>query len=140
MGGSGVKALAVRGLALHEAFSGRVGWWMRREIDQGPYPAWVCDSNACQTRKALVVKKLSYEQSRRNSARRRRRVQARHRQAGHWGERSEPMLTSQKINYEIGGNVQATPYGRNFAMHRLVHQARSGQGDRRRAEPAEDPP
>jgi hypothetical protein len=47
-------------------------------------------------------------------------VQARHRQAGHWGERSEPMLTSQKINYEIGGNVEATPYGGIFAMHRLV--------------------
>lgn len=67
-----------------------------------------------------MVKKLSYEQSRRNSARRRRKVQARHRQSGHWGERSEPMLTSQKINYEIGGNVEATPYGGIFAMHRLV--------------------
>lgn len=30
------------------------------------------------------------------------------------------MLTSQKINYEIGGNVEATPYGGLFAMHRLV--------------------
>src|SRR5258708_16670532 len=30
------------------------------------------------------------------------------------------MLTSQKINYEIGGNVEATPYGGIFAMHRLV--------------------
>ena len=67
-----------------------------------------------------MVKKLSHEQSRRNAARRRRKVQARHRQAGHWGERSEPMLTSQKINYEIGGNVEATPYGGIFAMHRLV--------------------
>jgi hypothetical protein len=47
-------------------------------------------------------------------------VQARHLQAGHWGERSEPMLTSQKINYEVGGNVEATPYGGIFAMHRLV--------------------
>ncbi|HET8658343.1 MAG TPA: hypothetical protein VFM55_05010 [Micromonosporaceae bacterium] len=66
------------------------------------------------------MKKLTHEQSRRNSARRRRKVEARHRQAGHWGERSEPMLTSQKINYEIGGNVEATPYGGLFAMHRLV--------------------
>jgi hypothetical protein len=40
--------------------------------------------------------------------------------AGHWGERSEPMLTSGKINYEIGGNVEATPFGGLFAMHRLV--------------------
>ncbi len=30
------------------------------------------------------------------------------------------MLTSQKIDYEIGGNVEATPYGGVFAMHRLV--------------------
>jgi hypothetical protein len=47
-------------------------------------------------------------------------VQARHRQAGHWSERSEPMLTSQKVNYEVGGNVDATPFGGVFAMHRLV--------------------
>jgi hypothetical protein len=67
-----------------------------------------------------MVKKLSHEQSRRNSARRRRKVEMRHRQAGHWGERSEPMLASGKINYEIGGNVEATPFGGLFAMHRLV--------------------
>jgi hypothetical protein len=30
------------------------------------------------------------------------------------------MLTSGKINYEVGGNVEATPYGGLFAMHRLV--------------------
>jgi hypothetical protein len=30
------------------------------------------------------------------------------------------MLTSQKISYEIGGNVEATPCGGIFAMHRLV--------------------
>jgi hypothetical protein len=67
-----------------------------------------------------VVKKITHEQSRRNSARRLRRVAARHRQAGHWGEQSAPMLTSGKISYEIGGNVEATPYGGIFAMHRLV--------------------
>jgi hypothetical protein len=53
-------------------------------------------------------------------ARRRRKVEARQRQAGHWGERSEPMLTSGKISYEIGGNVEATAFGGIFAMHRLV--------------------
>jgi hypothetical protein len=58
-----------------------------------------------------VVKKISHEQSRRNSARRRRKVEARQRQAGHWGLRPVPMLTSGKINYEIGGNVEATPFG-----------------------------
>jgi hypothetical protein len=30
------------------------------------------------------------------------------------------MLTTGKISYEIGGNVEATPYGGLFAMHRLV--------------------
>jgi hypothetical protein len=30
------------------------------------------------------------------------------------------MLTSQKISYEIGGNVEATPFGGLFAMHRLA--------------------
>jgi hypothetical protein len=30
------------------------------------------------------------------------------------------MLTSQKIGYEIGGNVEATVFGGLFAMHRLV--------------------
>src|SRR6266516_4351633 len=87
---------------------------------QGSYPAWVCAVNAARSGKALVVKRLSHEQSRRNSARRRRRVAARHRQAGHWGPRAEPMLTSQKIGYEIGGNVEATVFGGLFAMHRLV--------------------
>jgi hypothetical protein len=47
-------------------------------------------------------------------------VAARHRQAGHWGERPVPMLTSQKIGYEVGGNVEATPFGGLLAMHRLV--------------------
>jgi hypothetical protein len=77
-------------------------------------------ANAAQSGKTLVVKKITHEQSRLNSARRRRRVVARQRQAGHWGERSEPMLTSGKISYEIGGNVEATSYGGLFAMHRLV--------------------
>jgi hypothetical protein len=67
-----------------------------------------------------VVRKISHEQSRRNSARRSRKVLARQRRAGHWGPRSEPMLTSGKISYEVGGNVEATGFGGLFAMHRLV--------------------
>ena len=76
------------------------------------------------------MKKITHEQSRRNSARRRRRVAARHGLAGHWGPRSEPMLTSGKINYEIGGNVEATPFGGLLAMHRLL-TARPPAADRR---------
>jgi hypothetical protein len=67
-----------------------------------------------------VVKTITHAQSRRNSARRRRKVEARHRQAGQWSVRSQPMLTSGKISYEIGGKVEATPFGGLFAMHRLV--------------------
>jgi hypothetical protein len=67
-----------------------------------------------------VVKKITHAQSRRNSARRRRKVEARHGLAGRWGVRSEPMLTTGKINYEIGGNVEETRFGGLFAMHRLV--------------------
>ena len=67
-----------------------------------------------------MVKKISQAQSRRNSARRRRRVEARHAQAGHWGIRLAPMLTSGKISYEVGGNVEATRFGGLFAVHRLL--------------------
>jgi len=67
-----------------------------------------------------VVKRIPGDQSRRNAARRRRRVAARHRLAGRWAERPEPMLTSGKITYEVGGNLEVTPYGGLAAMHRLV--------------------
>jgi hypothetical protein len=39
---------------------------------------------------------------------------------GRWAERPAPMLTSGKITYEVGGNVEATAYGGIAAMHRLV--------------------
>jgi hypothetical protein len=53
-------------------------------------------------------------------ARRRRRVAARHGQAGHWGARAVPMLTSGPVAYEVGGNVDATCFGGVAAVHRLV--------------------
>jgi hypothetical protein len=67
-----------------------------------------------------VVKRITVDQSRRNAARRRRRVAARHRLAGRWGEQPAPVFTSGKITYEVGGYVEATPYGGVAAMHRLV--------------------
>jgi hypothetical protein len=67
-----------------------------------------------------MVKKIPHAQSRRNAARRRRRIAARHARAGHWGERPVPMLTSGKVAYEIGGNVDATCFGGIAAVHRLV--------------------
>ena len=66
------------------------------------------------------MKKIAHVQSRRNLARRRRKVAARHARAGHWGARPKPMFTSGKIGYEIGGNVEATCFGGIAAVHRLV--------------------
>ena len=51
------------------------------------------------------MKRLSHEQSRRNSARRRRKVAARHAQAGRWSAQSAPMLSTGKVHYEIGVNT-----------------------------------
>jgi hypothetical protein len=67
-----------------------------------------------------VVQKISHEQSRRNAARRRRRVAARHARAGHWGRQTSPMFGSGSVAYEIGGNVDATCFGGVAAVHRLV--------------------
>jgi len=66
------------------------------------------------------VKKIPHEQSRRNSARRRRKVATRHARAGHWSAQPTPMLTSGKISYEIGANTDATSYGGIAAVHRLA--------------------
>ncbi|WP_420481580.1 IS1380 family transposase [Actinopolymorpha pittospori] len=63
---------------------------------------------------------MSHVQSRRNAARRRRRVAARQGLAGHWGEQRSPMLTSGKVAYEVGGNLDATCFGGIAAVHRLV--------------------
>lgn len=67
-----------------------------------------------------MVKKIAQDQSRRNAARRRRRVAARHRLAGHWSPRPAPMLTAGPVHYEVGGNVDATCFGGIAALHQLV--------------------
>lgn len=67
-----------------------------------------------------MVMRIPADQSRRNAARRRRRVVARHRLAGHWSARSVPVFGSGKVSYEVGGYGEATPYGGLAAMHRLV--------------------
>ena len=68
------------------------------------------------------MKRLSHKQSRRNSAKRKRRVAARHARAGHWTAQPQPMMSSGKIHYEIGANVDAMSYGGIGAVHRLVHK------------------
>src|SRR3989440_11611831 len=64
--------------------------------------------------------KISHARSRGNAARRRRKVAARHGLAGHWGDRPAPMLSSGKVSYEVGANIDATCYGGIAAVHRLV--------------------
>src|SRR5664279_1308480 len=71
-------------------------------------------------RQAFVVKKIAHDQSRRNVARRRRRVAARHARAGHWGARPTPMLHAGRIGFEVGGNIDATCFGGIAPVHRLV--------------------
>jgi hypothetical protein len=64
--------------------------------------------------------KISLEQSRRNAARRRRRVAGRHALAGHWSPRPVPVFGSAAVSYEVGANIDATCYGGIAAVHRLV--------------------
>ena len=66
------------------------------------------------------MKRLSHKQSRKNSAKRKRRVAVRHARAGHWTAQPKPMMRSGKIHYEIGANVDAMSYGGIGAIHRLV--------------------
>ena len=66
------------------------------------------------------MKRISHQQSRRNSGQRKRKVAARHAQAGHWRAQPHPMFTSGKIHYEIGANTDAMSFGGMGAVHRLV--------------------
>ena len=66
------------------------------------------------------MKKISHEQSRRNLARRKRKVTVRHGRAGQWDAQPKPMLHAGKVDYEVGGNVDATCFGGVAAVHRLV--------------------
>ncbi len=66
------------------------------------------------------MKRISHKQSRRNSARRRRKVAARHGKAGQWKAQSQPMFGSGQVHYEIGANTDAMGYGGIAAVHRLV--------------------
>ena len=66
------------------------------------------------------MKRISFEQSRRNSARRKRKVVARHAQAGHWKAQAQPMLNTGGVHYEVGANTDAMSHGGIGAVHRLV--------------------
>lgn len=66
------------------------------------------------------MKRISHDQSRKNSARRKRKVTKRHEQAGHWSAQPSPMFTSGKVHYEIGAQPDVMSYGGIGAVHRLV--------------------
>lgn len=80
----------------------------------------LCQEFTNSAKKAFPVKRISHRESRKNSASRRRKVAARHAQAGQWSERPEPMFSSGTIHYEIGANTDAMSYGGIGAVHRLV--------------------
>ncbi len=63
---------------------------------------------------------ISHHQTRRNCAAHRRRLRARHAQAGRWKQQSKPMLGAGKIRYEVSRRVNATLYGGIGAAHRLI--------------------
>ena len=66
------------------------------------------------------MKKISIDQSRSNSARRRRKVAVRHEQAGHWPAQPRPMFSGGKVHYEVGAYTDAMSYGGIAAVHQLV--------------------
>ena len=66
------------------------------------------------------MKRISTKQSRRNSARRQRKVRARHQKAGHWSPQAQPMFTAAPVHLEIGAHPEAMSYGGIGVVHRLV--------------------
>ena len=66
------------------------------------------------------MKRISVKQSCRNTARRRRKVAARHGKAGHWRAQSKPMFGTGRVHYEVGTHTDAMCYGGIASIHRLV--------------------
>ena len=66
------------------------------------------------------MKRISNKQSRKNIARRKRKVAARHAKAGHWHDRPRPMFNTGTVRYEVGATTDATNFGGIAAVHRLV--------------------
>ena len=63
---------------------------------------------------------ISHRQSRGNSARRMRRLKARHAKARRSRASSRPVIGAGRVHYEIGARVNAMSYGGIGAMRRLV--------------------
>ena len=66
------------------------------------------------------MKTISHDQSRRNSARRKRKVKARQRK-GRWrGAGPKPVFGAGRVHYEIGARINAMSFGGIGAVRRLV--------------------
>ena len=66
------------------------------------------------------MKRISHHKSRRNSARRKRKVRARHRGAGRRRARAKPVFSAGAVHYEIGARTSAMSFGGIGAVRRLV--------------------
>ena len=66
------------------------------------------------------MKRISRKQSRRNSARRKRKVKARHAKAGRWRCGARPMFGAGRVGYEIGARINAMSFGGIGVVRRLV--------------------
>ena len=66
------------------------------------------------------MKTISHKQSRRNSARRKRKLKARHAGARRPRARWQPVFGAGKVHYEIGARINAMSYGGIGAMRRLA--------------------
>ena len=66
------------------------------------------------------MKTISHRQSRRNSARRRRKVKARHARGRRWGTGPKPVFGAGKVRYEIGARINAMSYGGIGVVRELV--------------------
>ncbi len=63
---------------------------------------------------------ISHGQSRRNSARRKRRVNARRARGRRWGSGPKPVFGAGGVHYEIGARISAMSFGGIGAVRRLV--------------------
>ena len=66
------------------------------------------------------MKTISHRHSRRNSARRKRKIEARHAGARRPRARWQPVFGGGKVHYEIGARINAMSYGGIDAMRRLA--------------------
>ena len=95
-------------------------WSKRPERPTVVGDRWIALEIITPTQETFPVKRISVDDSRRNRARRKRKVAARHGRAGHWQAQPRPMFSPGKVHYEVGAYTDAMSYGGIGAVHRLV--------------------